>query len=90
MLCALLGVWWIIEFLIFAGRVDMDPLDVAGIAIFAAGGWACPPSMEGALSRVWQSFFRQFCDAALVSSFFRVPILQTKLSRTRLIETSYG
>jgi len=38
-LCALLGLWWIIEFLIFAGRIDMDALDVAGIAIFAAAGW---------------------------------------------------
>ena len=32
--------WWIVEFLNFAGRIGMDPLDVTGVvAILAAGGW---------------------------------------------------
>jgi len=34
--------WWIVEFLNFAGRIGIDPLDVTGAAILAAGGWlAC-------------------------------------------------
>ena len=39
--------WWILEFLNFAGRVGMDPLDVTGVAILAAGGWLA--------LRVWQA-----------------------------------
>jgi hypothetical protein len=31
--------WWIVEFLNFAGRIGIDPLDVTGAAILAAGGW---------------------------------------------------
>jgi hypothetical protein len=35
----LFGLWWIVEFFNFAGRIDLDPLDVAGFSILAAGGW---------------------------------------------------
>jgi hypothetical protein len=31
--------WWIVEFLNFAGRIGIDPLDAAGAAILAEGGW---------------------------------------------------
>ncbi len=39
--------WWIIEFLDFAGRTSIDPLDIAGVAILAAGGWL--------VLRAWQT-----------------------------------
>ena len=38
-LCILLTLWWILEFLNFAGRVSPDPFDVCGVAILAAGEW---------------------------------------------------
>ena len=49
--------WWIAEFLNFAGRIGIDPLDVTGAAISAAGGWLRPASMAGAMSPLRNRFF---------------------------------
>ena len=71
--------WWIVEFLNFAGRIGMDPLDVTGAAIFAAGGWLA--------LRAWQSRCprgnRFFINSGLplgFTSFFGVPVLRTEPS----------
>jgi hypothetical protein len=52
--------WWIVEFLNFAGRIGIDPFDITGVAILAAGGWLCPASMAGAVSPLRQQIFHQF------------------------------
>jgi hypothetical protein len=38
----------------------MDPLDVTGAAILAAGGWLASASMAGAMSPLRQQIFHQF------------------------------
>jgi hypothetical protein len=41
MLGLLFVLWWIVEFLNFAGRIGMDPLDATGAAILRADGSPC-------------------------------------------------
>ena len=65
--------WWIVEFLNFAGRIGMDPLDVTGGCNSRCGRMARSASMAGAMSPLRQQIFHQLRPAARVSSFFRVP-----------------
>ena len=39
--------WWIVEFLTYAGRTEFDALDFGFIALVATGGWL--------LSRAWRA-----------------------------------
>ena len=57
MFSLLFGLWWIIEFLNFAGRTDLDPLDVTGFAILAAGGWLVLRARQAQCPRCGNRFF---------------------------------
>jgi len=49
--------WWIVEFLNFAGRIGIDPLDVTGAAILAAGGWLALRAWQARCPRCGNRFF---------------------------------
>ena len=49
--------WWVVEFLNFAGRIRMDPLDVTGVAILAAGGWLALRAWQEQCRRCGNRFF---------------------------------
>jgi DNA-directed RNA polymerase subunit RPC12/RpoP len=49
--------WWIVEFLNFAGRIGMDPLDVTGVAILAAVGCLALRAWQARCPRCGNRFF---------------------------------
>jgi len=49
--------WWIVEFFNFAGRIGIDPLDVTGAAILAAGGWLALRAWQARCPRCGNRFF---------------------------------
>jgi ribosomal protein S27AE len=49
--------WWIVEFLYFAGRTELDPFDVTGFAILAAGGWLVLRARQARCPRCGNRFF---------------------------------